>query len=131
MRTIVPDTVFLLLLPALSLAANNSPRIESGVVLMPNETLMAPPGPVIAPKRPPRPAPQYSREETRRDAYARSSRSVCINCGVITAIDEGNAQWEVRVRFEDGSRETLLFYERPRVRVGDAVHLEEGRLIRD
>jgi len=35
------------------------------------------------------------------------------------------------VRFDDGSRETLRYYERPRLRVGDAVHLEDGRLLRD
>ena len=104
---------------------------------MPNETLVAPAPAVAAPKPPPkpapRPAPQYSREEMRPDAYARATRSVCVNCGVVTSIDidEAGTQWEVRVRFDDGSRETLRYYERPRLRVGDAVHLEDGRLIRD
>ena len=102
---------------------------------MPNETLVAPAGPVAAPKPPTRPAPRAtpraSREEMRPDAYARSTRSVCINCGVITSIDQGSTQWEVRVHFDDGSRETLRYYERPRLRVGDAVHLEDGRLLRD
>jgi len=124
---------FLLLLATAAAAAQ--PRIESGVVLMPNETLVVPAGPVAAPKPPPKPAPraapQQSREEMRPDAYARSTRSVCINCGVITSIDEGSTHWEVRVRFDDGSRETLRYYERPRLRVGDAVHLEDGRLLRD
>ena len=124
---------FLLLLA--TAAAVAQPRIESGVVLMPNETLVVPAGPVAAPKPPPKPAPRAtpraSREEMRPDAYARSTRSVCINCGVITSIDEGSTQWEVRVRFDDGSRETLRYYERPRLRVGDAVHLEDGRLLRD
>jgi len=133
MRTIVPDTVSLLLLATAAAAAQ--PRIESGVVLMPNETLVVPAGPVAAPKPPPKPAPRAtpraSREEMRPDAYARSTRSVCINCGVITSIDERSTQWEVRVRFDDGSRETLRYYERPRLRVGDAVHLEDGRLLRD
>jgi len=137
MRTTVPDTIFctvsLLLLATAAVAAQ--PRIESGVVLMPNETLVVPAGPVAAPKPPPKPAPrptpQYSREEIRPDAYARSTRSVCINCGVVTDIDERDNRWEVRVRFDDGSRETLRYYERPRLRVGDAVHLEDGRLIRD
>jgi len=49
----------------------------------------------------------------------------------LPAIDEAGAQWEVRVRFDDGSRETLRYYERPRLRVGDEVHLEDGRLLRD
>jgi hypothetical protein len=121
------------LLPALSLAATTTPRIESGVVLMPNETLVAPPppGPAAPPKPAPRPTPQYSRDEVRRDNDSRSTRSMCVNCGVITSIDEAGSRWEVRVRFEDGSRETLRYYEPPRLRVGDAVHLEDGRLIRD
>ena len=119
-----------LLLPVLSLAATTAPRIESGVVLMPNETLVAPPGPVAAPKAAPRPAPQRSRDEV-RDTYARSTRSVCVNCGVVTSIEEANSRWDVRVRFDDGSRETLRYYDRPRVRVGDAVHVEDGRLFRD
>ena len=97
---------------------------------MPNETLVAPPGPVAAPKAAPRPAPQRSRDEV-RDTYARSTRSVCVNCGVVTSIEEANSRWDVRVRFDDGSRETLRYYDRPRVRVGDAVHVEDGRLFRD
>jgi len=35
----------------------------------------------------------------------------------------------VRVRFEDGSTETLRYAERPRLRIGERVHLEDGRLI--
>jgi hypothetical protein len=122
-----------LLLLATAAAAAQAPRIESGVVLMPNETLVAPPGPVAAPKAKPapRPAPQYSRDEVRRDSYARSTRSVCVNCGVVTAIDEAGSRWDIRVRFDDGSRETLRYYDPPRVRVGDAVHVEDGRLVRD
>jgi hypothetical protein len=121
-------------------AAAAGPRMESGVVLMPGETLVAPPGPVNSPRPTPVPAPakpaparvpQSTSEETRRDSYARSSRSVCVNCAVVTAIDRGEAQWEVRLRFDDGTRETLRLHERPRVRVGDAVHVEDGRLFRD
>ena len=133
MRTIVPDTVSLLLLAAAAAVAQ--PRIESGVVLLPNETLVAPASPVAAPKPPPKPAPRatpkYSREEIRPDAYTRATRSVCINCGTVTSIDDNGSQWEVRVRFDDGSRETMRYRERPRLRVGDAVHLEDGRLLRD
>jgi len=134
MRTAVPGTILLLLSTTAVIAASGA-RIESGVVLMPNETLVAPAGPVAAPKPAPKPAPRptprYSREEVRSDTYAPSSRSVCINCGVVTSIDEGDTRWEVRVQFDDGSRETLRYYERPRLRVGDAVHLEDGRLLRD
>ena len=104
---------------------------------MPGETLVAPPGPTATPRAPappkpaPRPAPQYSNDEVRRDGYARSSRSICINCAVVTAIDQGESHWEIRLRFDDGTRETHRYYERPRVRVGDAVHVEDGRLVRD
>jgi hypothetical protein len=54
-----------------------------------------------------------------------------VNCGVVTSIARGDYDWEVRVRFDDGSREVLRFYDRPRVQVGEAVHLEEGRLVAD
>ena len=132
---------------------------QSGVVLLPGETLVAPPGPVVpeapaaAPAPPARapsppkytkpaprtpwpalaqqPPPQYSREERRASAYERSTRSVCVNCGVVTDIARGDYEWEVRVRFDDGSRETLRYYDRPRVQVGDPVHLEDGRLVPD
>jgi hypothetical protein len=127
-------SLFLLLLfPAVACAAGGA-RIESGVVLMPGETLVAPPGPTAAPRQAPRPAPkapQYSANEVRRDAYPRPSRSICINCAVVTAIDRGPGHWEVGLHFDDGTRETHRFYDRPPVRVGDAVHLEQGRLVRD
>ena len=132
---------------------------QSGVVLLPGETLVAPPDPVPAPApatpapaaAKPAPAPttprytkpkppvvardappprQYSREE-RRNSYDRSTRSVCVNCGVVTSITRRDYDWEVRVRFDDGSREVLRFYDRPRVEMGDTVRLEDGRLVRD
>jgi len=96
MRTAVPGTILLLLSTTAVIAASGA-RIESGVVLMPNETLVAPAGPVAAPrpapKPAPRPTPRYSREEVRSDTYAPSSRSVCINCGVVTSIDEGDTSF--------------------------------------
>ena len=142
--------------------------MQSGVVLLPGETLVAPPDPVPpAPATPPAPAakpapapaePKYTRpkpppviarepsvvprepppviaRETPRPpprtSYERSTRSVCVNCGVVTSITRGDYDWEVRVRFDDGSREILRYYDRPRVSVGDEVHLENGRLVRD
>ena len=131
--------------------------VQSGVVLLPGETLVAPPDPVPAPAGPapamtkPAPAPttpkyakpkppvvareappsrQFSREE-RRNSYDRSTRSVCVNCGVVTSIARRDYDWEVRVRFDDGSREVLRFFDRPRVEMGDTVRLEDGRLVRD
>lgn len=150
--------------------------VQSGVVLLPGETLVAPPDPITAPPpvpppaaapparapspSPPKytrpaprvpapelvaesprpvpapsiarvPAPSNAREERRPSAYERSTRSVCINCGVVTGIARGDYEWEVRVRFDDGTRQTLRYYDRPRVEIGDAVHLEDGRLVRD
>jgi hypothetical protein len=56
---------------------------------------------------------------------------VCVNCGAIISVASAGPDWEVRVRFDDGSSETLRYPERPRLRVGDRVHLEDGRLTRD
>jgi hypothetical protein len=74
--------------------------------------------------------PNYTREELPRyTAYERSTRELCVNCGAITSIVPAGPDWEVRVRFDDGSSETLRYAERPPLRTGDRVHLEEGRLI--
>ena len=143
--------------PAPEAAKAQAATTQSGVVLLPGETLVAPPDPVpppataAPPATKPAPAPttprynkpkppvvardappsrQYSREE-RRNSYDRSTRSVCVNCGVVTSIARGDYDWEVRVRFDDGSREILRFYDRPRVQMGDKVRLEEGRLVAD
>jgi hypothetical protein len=120
---------------------------QSGVVLLPGETLVAAPDPVaatapspaaVAPaavpdKRAPGPTtPRYTKSAPPRPtSFERSVRSVCVNCGVVAEIRRGDYDWEVRVRFDDGSRETLRYYDRPRLKVGDAVHLEDGRLVPD
>ena len=88
-----------------------------------------PPPPTLAQRPAPAP-PQYSRAERRGDSYERS-RSVCINCGVVTGISRNDYDWEVRVRFDDGSRRRLRYYDRPRVDIGDAVRLEDERLVPD
>ena len=150
-------------------AADSAARTQSGVVLLPGETLVAPapdvaaPAPDIAKPAPapeaqaaakarsapapttprytkpaPPPAlaqapgsppasPRYSREERRDPA----GRSVCVNCGVVTSVTQGDYDWEVRVRLDDGSRRTLRYYDRPRVQVGDTFHIEDGRIIPD
>jgi hypothetical protein len=90
-----------------------------------------------APRRTPPPAvaqkaqPKYSREEQRANSYERATRSVCLNCGVVTGISQGDYEWEVRVRFDDGTRRRLRYYDRPRVEIGDAVRLEDERLVRE
>ncbi len=126
--------------------------VQGGVDLLPGETLVAPaesprvevpkadaprvaPAPVEAPRPttpqytkhakptplapPPRPAPSFER----------STRDYCVNCGTIASIGSAGGDWEVRVRFEDGSTETLRYADRPRFRIGERVHLEDGRLI--
>ena len=125
--------------------------VQSGVVLLPGETLVVPPDPIApapapapaaekpkpapsAPKYAPPKPPVVARETPRpppRTSYERSTRSICVNCGVVTSIARGDYDWEVRVRFDDGSREILRYFDRPRVSVGDEVHLENGRLVRD
>jgi hypothetical protein len=49
----------------------------------------------------------------------------------VTAVRSAGRQWEVRLRFEDGSTRTLLYSERPAFRVGARVRLEDGRLVAD
>ena len=165
-------------LPAFMSRAANAPappasptapaaRTQSGVVLLPGETLVEAPdanaspkaaAPAVAPAQPTyaRPAPkpaaphnaqaapkplrqprasgfgplppaQYSQPEVRE----RESRSVCLNCATITSIQPRGEAWEVGVRFDDGTREVIRYYDPPRLRVGDAVHLEDGGLVRD
>lgn len=78
-----------------------------------------------------RPAPpRYLREERRGTSYDRA-RSVCLNCGVVTSVTRFDEYWEVRVRFDDGARETVRYYDSPPLHAGDAVHFQDGRLIRD
>lgn len=77
--------------------------------------------------------PNYTRNEVEAPyaSYERPARAVCVNCGVVASIRSGDIDWEVRVRFDDGSAETLRYPDRPRLRVGDRVHLEDGRLVAD
>jgi len=137
-----------------------APRVESGVVLLADETLVAPPPaplavekpagkPPVKPaakpapkpkrapapannaKRPPSPtlasASQYAREESR----PRHARSGCITCAKVVGISEYPTYWEVRVRFNDGSRDALTYRDRPPFEIGEAVRMEHGRLYRD
>ena len=60
----------------------------------------------------------------------------CPHCGTIasTAFHEReprNARWEVRVRFDDGTRKILRYPTDPGLRVGERVALVEGRLKRE
>jgi len=76
--------------------------------------------------------PNYTRNEiAARAPNERSAENVCVNCGAIVSIGSSGPDWEVRVRFDDGSSESLRYPERPRLRIGDRVHLEDGRLLPD
>ena len=128
-----------------------------GVALLPGETLVTEepaPGPLapsstkpapasakspeVAPPfttlaSPPLPAtrntpstPNYSRAEV-----AARPRGVCVNCGTVEWIHPSGDGWELRVRYDDGSGEVRRYDDRPRLRRGDRVRLEEGRLLRD
>ena len=60
----------------------------------------------------------------------------CVHCGTIAATtfherEPRNARWEVRVRFDDGSRKILRYPTDPGLRVGDRVALVQGRLQRE
>jgi len=120
----------------------------------PAASTAAPAPPQVAPPKPHPVAPQYTRAErapqkpaTRTAAapapkppanargavtsYERSARTLCVNCGTvmsITAYEEERA-WDVHVRFEDGSHETLRYRVPPGLRIGQRVLLEEGRLV--
>jgi hypothetical protein len=89
--------------------------------------------PPESPKVPATPSrPNYTRDEvTARASNERPAQDVCVNCGAVTAIGSSGSDWEVRVRFDDGSSESLHYPERPRLRVGDRVRLEDDRLVRD
>ena len=71
----------------------------------------------------------YNRGDAPATSFERSTRDFCVNCGTIASIGSSGGDWEVRVRFEDGSTETLRYPDRPRLRIGERVHLEDGRLI--
>ena len=67
----------------------------------------------------------------------RGARGPCANCGNVSSttfrqaeLQRGGA-WEVRVRFDDGTRATLRFPTDPGFRVGERVIFANGRLHRD
>ena len=101
----------------------------------PQYAMPASPSPTYAQALPSRAAPgkpNYTSDEVARNAsYERSTQNVCVNCGAILSIAPMGPDWEVRVRFDDGSGETLRYPERPSFRIGDRVHIEEGRLLPD
>ena len=83
----------------------------------------------VLPSRAAPATPNYRRGEAPLTSFERSTRDICVNCGTIASIGSAGEDWEVRVRFEDGSTETLRYPDRPRLRIGERVHLEDGRLV--
>jgi hypothetical protein len=65
----------------------------------------------------------------------RSPRASCPNCGEVASTTyrqfERSGAWEVRVRFDDGTRATLRYPTDPGFRVGERVVMSEGRLRRN
>ena len=60
----------------------------------------------------------------------------CPQCGTVSSLtfherEARNARWEVRVRFDDGTRAVLRYPTNPGFRVGERVSLSEGRLRKD
>jgi hypothetical protein len=66
-------------------------------------------------------------------APASAPAKPCPHCGTISSTtyyerEPRNARWEVRVRFDDGTRKVLRYPSDPGLRVGERVSLKEGRL---
>jgi hypothetical protein len=113
--------------PPLSPRQPSSAYVQPAPPVAPSTAYAQAPAPLAVPAR-----PKYTSDElARQTSYERSARNVCINCGAVTSIGSAGSEWEVRVRFDDGSNETLRYPERPSLRIGDRVHLEDGRLLRD
>ncbi len=119
--------------PSFAPGAKKAAAPPSAPTLLPPSA--QPPMPTIAKTLPSRAAPSaptYRREdptEAPPRSYERSFRTVCVNCGTVSSIRAFGDDWEVRVRFEDGTSETIRYPERPRLRLGERVTLEEGRLV--
>jgi hypothetical protein len=91
------------------------------------------PAPALTPKPRPAPAmPAYARAAPPPvTSYDRAARGICVNCGTVSSVRAAEGEWEVRVKFEDGSTETVRYPQRPRLRAGDRVHMEGGDLLPD
>jgi hypothetical protein len=118
--------------PAVEAPKPSTPRYAKPAPLAPPPARLAAPGSSsssaqMLPSRAAPSKPNYIREP---DATVeRAARDYCVNCGTIASIGSAGGDWEVRVRFEDGSTETLRYAQQPRLRIGERVHLENGRLI--
>jgi hypothetical protein len=87
--------------------------------------------PVPVPKSVPARPAYEERSETTRARIAPDRDNLCVNCGIVASIVPRGDFWDVQVRYEDGSTQTLRYPERPRMRPGERVHFEDGRLLSD
>ena len=97
--------------------------------LLPGETLVTlpePPKSAIPPAAPPGAAVAVKPPEGKPDR-----EGPCVNCGRVVAIVTHGDFWDVEVRYDDGSTQTLRYPERPRLRAGERVRFEDGRLLSD
>ncbi|HXN15083.1 MAG TPA: hypothetical protein VN878_01815 [Usitatibacter sp.] len=108
----------------------------------PRKPSPAPPAAAAAPLRPsPAPPPASNRQSAapppryaqspppERAAAPRTRAGICINCAVVSSIRSRAEDWEVRVRFDDGTSKTIRYPTQPAFRPGQRVYLEGGRLI--
>jgi hypothetical protein len=111
--------------------AQQATGVASDLALLPGESLVTTQEPAKAAE--PEPAtPSYAKAAPAAPKRAVRQRAHCVSCGSIAAITaRGRGEWEVRVRFEDGSDETLRYREPPPFHLGERVRLEQGRLERE
>jgi hypothetical protein len=97
----------------------------------------APPVPAeAAPPMPPRPLrseppreePRYAEEVRPPREERRQGSRFCANCAVVTAVSQYVDEWEVHLRFSDGTRRRIHYDRPPPVARGDRVFFENGRL---
>jgi hypothetical protein len=122
--------------------AQQATGVATDLALSPGESVVSPEeAPKAGAGAAPQPAtPSYAKPAPPKPAMAKSALSrpaarkhaSCANCGNIASITSyGRGEWDVRVRFADGSHETLRYREPPPFRLGERVRLEEGRLVRE
>lgn len=123
-------------------SAPGSPLRISGTAppesLSPGESIVATPPPVATPPAPiahEPPKTQAAPPKPGLEPERREPRRHCANCGVVSSTtrhdrDVLGGAYEVRVRFDDGTRLTLRYPTSPGFRAGDRVFFSEGRLRR-
>ena len=115
-----------------------TPVVPPTAPVAPASTPTSPaPTPPPAPTAKPEPKTPTYKEAPAVQPERRGARGFCANCGSVssttfrqTEVQRGGA-WEVRVRFDDGTRATLRFPTDPGFRVGERVVFANGRLQHD